>query len=387
MSTIARRDLGPVADCARQLLDASVAPTDTNAPAVRGSDYAALSRMVRAAQLLDRTPARYAIRAVLTVSVFAACWWLTAVLAGSWFVLIAAALLGLAFTQIAFLGHDGGHQQISKTRRGNTAVGLVAGNLLTGLSIGWWVDKHNRHHANPNKEDHDPDIGEGVLVFTQTHAAARTGAIARAITRNQAALFFPLLMLEGLNLHVASIAYLRTARRTMLRRAEIALLTVHICAYVSALFILMPPAYAIAFIGVHQATFGFYMGCSFAPNHKGMQVIGADERVDYLRRQVLTSRNVRGGWFVDELLGGLNYQIEHHLFPNMPRANLRHAQHLVRDYCLTHRIDYTETSFGESYVRALSYLHQLGAPLRAARAAPPAPVCAVSAHSTEEKCR
>jgi fatty acid desaturase len=98
-----------------------------------------------------------------------------------------------------------------------------------------------------------------------------------------------------------------------------------------------------------------------------MAVIAPGERLDFLRRQVLTSRNVRGGWFTDLLLGGLNYQIEHHLFPNMPRPNLRHAQVLVHQYCQEHSIPYTETSLIGSYRAALGYLHQLGAPLRAGR--------------------
>jgi hypothetical protein len=95
------------------------------------------------------------------------------------------------------LGHDGGHQQIAASRAGNTIVGLVAGNLQTGLSIGWWADKHHRHHANPNKEGHDPDIGEGVLAFTTAQAATRTGRLARIITAYQAVLFFPLLTLNA----------------------------------------------------------------------------------------------------------------------------------------------------------------------------------------------
>ncbi len=306
---------------------------------------------------------------MLTLGFFAACWWLTAVLGGTWLVLIVAGLLGVASTQIAFLGHDGGHQQISAKRRVNTIAGLLAGNLLTGLSIGWWIDKHNRHHANPNKEDHDPDIGEGVLAFTTTHAANRSGPIAAAITRVQAFLFFPLLLLEGLNLHVASVTHLRQQASASLRRTEITLLVVHAIVFLAAIFTLLPPVYAVAFVGVHQAVFGFYMGCSFAPNHKGMPIIAADEKLDYLRRQVLTSRNVRGGWFIDQLLGGLNYQIEHHLFPSMPRANLRHARQLVRDYCAEHHITYTETSLGASYAIALRHLHSLGEPLRTARAA------------------
>ena len=91
-----------------------------------------------------------------------------------------------------------------------------------------------------------------------------------------------------------------------------------------------------------------------------MPIIGAHEKLDYLRRQVLTSRNVRGGWFTDLLLGGLNYQIEHHLFPHMPRASLRHAQHLIRSHCDNLGITYTESSLIGSYVAALRHLNRLG---------------------------
>ena len=184
----------------------------------RGSDYAGLSRQVRDARLLDRTPWRYGLRIAATVLFFLACWWALVAIGQSWLVLVPAVLLGVASTQVAFLGHDGGHQQIAATRTGNTVVGLLAGNLLTGLSIGWWIDKHVRHHANPNKEDHDPDIGEGVFTFTTAQAANRAGRLPRAIARNQAVLFFPLLTLEGLNLHVASVRWLFRARGGRLRR-------------------------------------------------------------------------------------------------------------------------------------------------------------------------
>lgn len=335
----------------------------------RGSDYAGLSRQVRAARLLDRTPWRYGLRITATVLFFLACWWALVAIGQSWLVLVPAVLLGVASTQVAFLGHDGGHQQIAATRTGNTAVGLLAGNLLTGLSIGWWIDKHVRHHANPNKEDHDPDIGEGVFAFTTAQAANRAGRLPRAIARNQAVLFFPLLTLEGLNLHAASVRWLFRARGGRLRRTELLLLSVHVLAYLGVVLWVLSPVLAVAFVAVHQAVFGLYMGCSFAPNHKGMPIIGAEQKLDYLRRQVVTSRNVRGGWFVDQLLGGLNYQVEHHLFPSMPRTHLRKAQRLVQTYCAQHRIPYTETGLFASYACALRYLHTLGGPLRAAHLA------------------
>ena len=338
-----------------------------SAQTARGSDFAALSRQVRAANLLQRRRRHYAVRISLTVLAFLLVSAGFVLLGNSWYQLGIAAALGLVFTQLAFIGHDGGHQQVCKSRRANDLIGLLIGDLLVGLSFGWWLDKHNRHHANPNHEEHDPDIGDSVLAFTATHIAGRTGGPYRLIAGYQAWLFFPLLCFEGLQLHVASVRSLIQGKQRRYLRTEWVLLSAHLLGYLAAVFLVLSPVKALAFIAVHQAIFGIYMGSSFAPNHKGMAVIGPDEQLDFLRRQVLTSRNVRGGWFTDLLLGGLNYQIEHHLFPNMPRPNLRRARGLVYQYCQEHHISYTETSLVGSYRAALGYLHQLGAPLRRTR--------------------
>jgi fatty acid desaturase len=334
----------------------------------RGSDFSTLCREIREARLLDRRYASYAIRIVATIAAFAGAWAAFAWIGNSWFQLITAGVLGIAFTQVAFLGHDGGHQQIWRSKRANELLSVVAGNLLVGLSFGWWVDKHNRHHSHPNHEGHDPDIGDGVLAFTTGQIAARHHRLGVFIGRYQAWLFFPLLLLEGLNLHVASARFLLGDPARRYWRLERVLFVVHLAAYLGALLIVLDPAKAVAFLAVHQAVFGLYMGCSFAPNHKGMPTIPHGMKLDFLRRQVLTSRNVRGGWFTDLLLGGLNYQVEHHLFPNMPRASLRKAQSIVREYCATHRIPYTETTLFGSYAIVLRHLHDLGQPLRSAAA-------------------
>ena len=339
--------------------------TPTSRP---GSEFADLGRLIRAAGLLDRRPAAYALRTGLTLSCYAATWFAVFLVGASWWQCLVAVVLGLVSTQVAFLGHDGGHQQIFTRRQNNDLFGRVVANVLLGLSFGWWVGKHNRHHANPNKEDHDPDIGDGVLVFTTGQVAARTGGLGRAITKYQAWLFFPFLTLEGLHLHWASVLSLRRGGERSCRGGnplvEMAMLSAHFLAYFGSIFYLMSPLQGLVFIAIHQGVWGLYMGCSFAPNHKGMPTIGRDEEVDYLRRQVLTSRNVRGGVFTDLLLGGLNYQIEHHLFPSMPRASLRRAQCVTRKYCDEREILYTETSLLGSYVAALRHLNALGEPLR-----------------------
>jgi fatty acid desaturase len=133
-----------------------------------------------------------------------------------------------------------------------------------------------------------------------------------------------------------------------------------LAAYVGVLLLVLPAGKAAAFLAVQSALFGLSLGGSFAPNHKGMPIVPASARIDFLRRQVLMSRNVRGGVAVDFALGGLNYQIEHHLFPSMPRPNLRHAQPLVRAYCDRHEVSYCETGLFESYRIVVRYLNDVG---------------------------
>ena len=327
-------------------------------------DYARLLRQVSDAGLMRRRPRYYAVRLSLVGIAFTAGWAAFALIGDSWWRLLVAALLAVICAQVALVMHDVAHRQVFRLRRPAEFIGRIVGNAGIGLGYGWWQDKHTRHHANPIHEERDPDVAPDILVWSQRQAGASRGLV-RAVGRVQAFLFFPLLLLEGLNLHVASVRALRN--RSLAHRAlEGALLFGHFAVYLAALFWVLPVDKAFAFLAVHQVLFGMYMGCIFAPNHKGMPTLTGDDRPDYLRRQVLTSRNVRGGMLTDIALGGLNYQIEHHLFPNMPTPNLRHAQVIVRDYCAEIGVPYHETGLFDSYREVLKHLHRAGAPLRAA---------------------
>jgi fatty acid desaturase len=336
-------------------------------PTARWGDYTKLSRQIKQAGLLDRRRGYYAAKVVLNLALLVVGGVAFVLLGDSWWQLLTAAYLAVVFTQIAFVGHDAGHRQVSRSRRANDLVGLVNANLLVGISFGWWVGKHNLHHSNPNHEDLDPDIGIAALAFTAGQARGKRGPY-RLIARYQAFLFFPLLLFEAGHLHVASAKAIFRGRGRA-NAMEALLLVAHVAAYAALLLLVLSPVKAAAFALVQQGLFGLYLGCSFAPNHKGMPTLTEADELDFLRRQVLTSRNVRGSRLVDFLLGGLNYQIEHHLFPNMPRPNLRRAQPLVRAFCIQHDIAYTEASMFGSYAEALRHLHSAGAPLRPAPAA------------------
>ncbi|MDX3130792.1 acyl-CoA desaturase [Streptomyces europaeiscabiei] len=333
-------------------------------PQTSGSDFARLSRKIADAGLLGRRPGYYALRITGVAGLYVSGWAAVALVGDSWWTLAAAAFLAVVFGQVALLAHDAAHRQVFRRRRASEVSGRIAGAGI-GMSYGWWHDKHTRHHANPNHEELDPDLDPDLLVWSQEQARAAKG-LPRLIGRWQAFLFFPLLTLEGFNLHVSSVKAL--ANPSLKHRGlDGTLLFAHIALYLTVLLWLLPPGLAIVFLAVHQCLFGVYLGSLFAPNHKGMPIVTGEDRPDFLRRQVLTSRNVRGGRLTDIALGGLNHQIEHHLFPSMPSPNLRKARTIVRRYCQELGLEYVETGLLSSYRLALASLHQAGAPLRHAR--------------------
>jgi len=339
-------------------VDPAARPGDEMSARSRGSDYARLSRAVRQAGLMDRRPGESAWRIAITLALLAAGWVAVWLVGDSWWQLASAVFLAIMFTQVGFLGHEAGHRQICASRRLSYILGILLGNLGIGLSFGWWVAKHNRHHANPNTEGADPDIMMRALAMTAGQARLGRG-IFRVAYRRQAFLFFPMLLGEAFSVHAASIRAL-SHRTRQHRPAEAALLAVHIAAYLAVVFLAMSPVKAVVFILIQQGLFGVYLGASFAPNHKGMPILRREDNHDFLRRQVLTSRNIRGGWLTDLALGGLNYQIEHHLFPSMPRPSLRRSQPLIKEFCQEHGLPYCQASLVGSYAQALRYLHALG---------------------------
>lgn len=282
-----------------------------------------------------------------------------ALLGDSWWQLIFAVLLGLAMSQLGFISHEAAHQEIFLSRKWNEWTSRVIAGLFIGLSYGWWVDKHGRHHANPNKERSDPDVGSGVFSLTPENTDKRTGLAAK-LARYQGWYFLPLLPFEGFSLHFSSVKAILTAPRIRHRWAEILFVGIRLIGIPVYLFIVLPFWVALAFIFVQTLAFGLLLGGAFAASHIGMPTVPHDVKLDFLRRQVHMSRNIRGNRVVHFLMGGLQYQVEHHLFPRTPRPNLPALQKLVREHCAHHRIPYSETTLGEAYGIIIRYLNQVG---------------------------
>lgn len=322
------------------------------------STYSALLKTVTDAGLLQRSPAFYGW---LFAGLGLALGGLSAgfvLIGNSWFQLLIAAGLGIVLTQVAFITHETSHRAVFSSGKVNDRIGRILATAVVGISYAWWMTKHTRHHGNPNTLGKDPDIAWDTISFTEEDARKQHG-ILRWITQRQGYLFFPLLTLEGINLHIRSIATLFQRKRLEGRAVELSVIALRLGVYVAIIFWVLPLGMAFAFLGVQLAVFGVYMGASFAPNHKGMPLIPKTARVDFLNKQVLTSRNITGRG-TTALMGGLNYQIEHHLFPSMSRPHLKRASKLVQEHCRAEDINYTQTTLLHSYSIVVDYLNKVG---------------------------
>jgi fatty acid desaturase len=324
------------------------------------SEFSALLGTIKDAGLLRRRRRFYILTFSAIIVAMGAAWVGFAFLHNTWYELLIAGALGIIFTQFAFLAHEASHRQVWESGKANDHTGRIIADLLVGISYSWWMTKHSRHHAAPNTVDRDPDIEPDFIVFQEKDARGLKGVAAK-LARRQGWLFFPILTFEGINLHRhAFITVFSRNKKVEGRSIEIVLLAIRNIGYLAVIFSLMPLGMAFAFLGVQLAVFGIYMGISFAPNHVAMPIIPRETKVDFLSRQVLTSRNIRGGAGMNIFMGGLNYQVEHHLFPSMPRPHLKRASEMVREYCAARDIKYTQTGLFEAYGIVVDYLNRVG---------------------------
>ncbi len=338
----------------------SVRPTQSP-EADTASGYASLRGMIEQAGLLNRQPRYYAVQVALTVGGLAAGVFAILVVNSLALLLVDAVFLAVVFTNMGFMVHDAGHRQIFESVRKNDWLALFFGWLL-GMSPSWWIANHNMHHNKPNDLDYDPHTAIPTMAFSKEQAAAKQGSL-RNITRFQAFYFFPLLSLESFGARLAGVQFISrgVARYPVIEALG---MSVHLTAYVLLLAFVMTVPQAIIFAVVHQSLAGLYMGSVFAPNHKGMPVLKSDTELDYLHRQVITTRNMNPHPITDFWCGGLNYQIEHHLFPTLPRNKLKSARNIVKRYCEQNDVPYHEVGFFESYVEVMRHLYQVAEPLR-----------------------
>jgi fatty acid desaturase len=326
------------------------------------ADYAELKRLIAQRGLLDKQPGYYVLVTLLTTTVLVLGGVLLVTVHNRWLHVLIGALGAVPLAQVGYLLHDSAHQGAFKRSWHNDALALFAGNLVSGVSRTWWAKEHNTHHGNPNILNEDPAIQFPLLAFHEEQLEGKS-ALCQFVIKHQAIFFVPLVLVQPFNMRRSGIRSL-LANRPPGWRLELVLIAVGFALFYGFVLFTLGLPYALLFILVNQGVMGFYLGMSFAINHKGMPILRSDARSDFLWRQVVTARDVKLSRLGHFLLGGASLQIEHHLFPTMPRSRLPDARPIVKEFCAARGIPYEEAGLLRSYVDVFRHLHRVGASLR-----------------------
>ena len=324
------------------------------------AQWLALFEEVKRQRLFAPAPSVALAKFALLAALLAASLWL-AWFGSSWPTLGAGyAALALLLAQFAFIGHDAGHGGVGRAPAANRAFGQLAMTLVTGLAFDEWIARHRRHHQYCQDESRDPDMAVDFVVSLTAGSRERKGALGRCLTRHQASHIWLLSFLFGHSQrHLSQAAVLASPFRY---RLDAALLLAHYALWfgLPCLALDVSPGRALLAYVLPLTLLGPYLAAIFWVNHVGMPLVRDIERFSFFEHQVVTSRTIASPRALDWLFGGLNFQIEHHLFPQVPSARLPAVQAIVRAHFARNGIDYHGVSWGSAVRSIASHLSRVG---------------------------
>nr|WAY16336.1 front-end fatty acid desaturase group B iso2 [Platynereis dumerilii] len=278
----------------------------------------------------------------------------------SWLPYLTSVFLLTVFqAQAGWVQHDYGHWSVFKNRKLNHCIQHFIIGFGKGASKHWWNFRHMQHHAKTNVFKKDPDITLPHVFLLGDKIPRRWGLQKRGMMPYQYEhLYFWLLgpaTLVPIYFHLEILYFI-------FKRRDWTDLTLMVAFFVRHFSLYGP------LLGGWSA-FGLYMLVRFFESfwftfvtqmsHLPMD-IDSDQEHDWLKAQTLTTCNVQPGIFNDWFTGHLNYQIEHHLFPTMPRHNFHKVAPLVRSLCKKHNLPYVEKSLGVAFADILTSLKKSG---------------------------
>jgi fatty acid desaturase len=308
-------------------------------------EWSSLRGELRAAGVFQHRELRSWLELAALGAVLAACLVVIALIGVIGAVLLVVPMAVLA-TTIAMYGHEGSHRSFSASPARNALLVYLVFPLFSGLGSLYWRDKHDRrHHGHPNVEGVDPDIKPFPFASSRGDHEACGRKQQWFQRRFQRTLFWPMSLLMATGMRRSSIVYL--ARYPNKREAawgiEVACMIVHYTAWIVIPSLVWGP---LAGIGLYAAMWGIVGVCLalvFAPAHIGLPIVRG-QNADWLH-QLETTRNLELPRPISFLFVGLDYQVEHHLFPKIPHQNLPRAATITAAWCRRHGVLYQSTPY------------------------------------------
>jgi len=309
-----------------------------------------LKAEVRDAGLLERVPVRGTIEMIATLLSMALVFyiavnWTSLGFDPIWGAVGLGIFMTIVFTRAVFISHDILHTQYFKNKSLSFKLSYPFSAFILSNSSSWWDFKHNvNHHTWCNVPEKDEDILAMDGAFAPKYKGDKAWLRASKYLVFWGAMFF---------MYPAFIAQSYSFVIKRKKWGELALMLMHWPLVWGTIFYFLPFESAIIVFLTLNFTLSPWLAFGFITNHLGCEVFEKDvgEKFSWMELQMRTSRSLKGGAFVHWFYGGLNTQIEHHLFPKAPRFNLLKVQSMTKAFAKKHDIYYFETTPVEAYVQ------------------------------------
>jgi len=280
----------------------------------------------------------------------------------------------LFWQQCAFLGHDLGHTSFTNSWRLDYLLMVTIFNAVNGISPGWWKRSHNVHHIITNSHNFDPDIQHLPVfavsekffnnIFSKYHnRVLEFDNLSQIFLRYQHFLYYPIMGFARFNLYLQGLLLLLSSKKMHYRTTELISFIIFV-SWVSYLVSALPNLYIqISWLLISHLIAGI-LHVQITLSHFSMPVYEGHNETEFFRTQVLGSMDIDCSTNMDWFHGGLQFQVEHHLFPRMPRYHLRNARPYVIQLCKKYEIPYTSVSFLEANKMVISTLRDVSQKLK-----------------------
>lgn len=255
---------------------------------------------------------------------------------------ISAIFLGAFWHQLTFTAHDAGHLGITHVPSIDSGIGIFIANVLGGISIGWWKYHHNIHHIVTNAPEHDPDIQHLPFfaitpkffrsIYSTYHKKILSYTwLASCIVQFQHLTYYLIMCFARFNLQVQSYIYLFKHRNARYHSVEIIGILIYWIWFILLLSYI--PTYTQALIYLllsYMVTMPLHVQITLS--HFGMSTDDYGPNESFPSKMLRTTMDIACPTWLDFFHGGLQYQAVHHLFPRMPRHQLREASYFVQQF-------------------------------------------------------